>query len=47
MTEKQRLQAELDELRLITTDADCIDYAKTNWAEYRRLAELEARLAVM
>jgi len=41
---KQELQKELDELRLITTDADCIRFAKENMVEFMLIKELEARI---
>jgi len=44
---KQELKKELDELRLITTDDDCIRYARANMVEFVLIKELEARIAGM
>jgi len=44
---KQELKKELDELRLITTDADCIRFAKENMVEFMLIKELEARISGM
>jgi len=46
-TDKKTLQKELDELRLITTDAACIRYARANMVEFMLIKELEARIAGM
>jgi len=44
---KQDLQKELADLRLITTNAVCIKYAKANMVEFMLIKELEARIAGM